>query len=68
MGSFDNWTKGIAMSPEFIEGGNNVFVADLMLTSGTYEIKFVVDGIWQTAPEWATTGEGLGANNLIVVE
>ena len=68
MGSFDNWTKGIAMSPEFIEGGNNVFVADLMLTTGTYEIKFVVDGIWQTAPEWATTGEGLGANNLIVVE
>ena len=21
MGSFDNWTKGVAMSPEFIEGG-----------------------------------------------
>ena len=68
MGSFDHWTKGVAMSPEFIEGGNNVFVADLMLVSGTYEIKFVVDGIWQTAPEWATTGDGLGANNLLVVE
>lgn len=68
MGSFDHWTKGVAMSPEFIEGGNNVFVADLMLVSGTYEIKFVVDGIWQTAPDWATTGDGLGANNLLVVE
>ena len=68
MGSFDHWTKGVAMSPEFIEGGNNVFVADLMLVSGTYEIKFVVDGIWQTAPEWATTGDGLGANNILVVE
>jgi len=68
MGSFDRWTKGIAMSPEFIEGGNNVFVADLMLISGTYEIKFVVDGIWQTAPDWATSGDGLDANNLLVVE
>lgn len=68
MGSFDNWTKGVAMSPEFIEGGNNVFVADMMLVSGTYEIKFVVDGVWQTAPEWATTGDGLDANNLLVVE
>jgi hypothetical protein len=56
------------MSPEFIEGGNNVFVADMMLVSGTYEIKFVVDGVWQTAPEWATTGDGLDANNLLVVE
>lgn len=68
MGSFDHWTKGIAMSPEFIEGGNNVFVADLNLIPGTYEIKFVVDGIWQTAPQWATSGEGLDANNLLVVE
>lgn len=68
MGSFDHWTKGVAMSPEFIEGGNNVFVADMMLVSGTYEIKFVVDGVWQTAPEWATTGDGLDANNLLVVE
>lgn len=68
MGSFDHWTKGVAMSPEFIEGGNNVFVADMMLVSGTYEIKFVVDGVWQTAPDWATTGDGLDANNLLVVE
>lgn len=68
MGTFDHWTKGVAMSPEFIEGGNNVFVADLKLIAGTYEIKFVVDGIWQTAPEWATSGEGLDANNLLVVE
>lgn len=68
MGSFDHWTKGVAMSPEFIEGGNNVFVADLMLVKGTYEIKFVVDGIWQTAPDWATNGEGLDANNILVVE
>ena len=43
------------MSPEFIEGGNNVFVADMMLVSGTYEIKFVVDGVCKTAPDWATT-------------
>ena len=49
MGSFDHWTKGVSMSPEFMEGGNNVFVADMKLLKGTYEIKFVVDGIWQTA-------------------
>ena len=68
MGSFDHWTKGVAMSPEHIEGGSNVFVADMNLVAGTYEIKFVVDGIWQTAQEWPTTGDGLDANNLLIVE
>ena len=38
MGSFDHWTKGVAMSPEHIEGGSNVFVADMNLVAGTYEI------------------------------
>jgi len=68
MGTFDNWTQGVAMSPEFIEGCSNIFIADLSLIPGTYEIKFVVDGVWQTAPDWATTGSGLDANNLLVVE
>ena len=68
MGSFDHWTKGVAMSPEHIEGGSNVFVADMELVPGVYLIKFVVDGIWQTAQEWPTEGDGLDANNLLIVE
>lgn len=68
MGSFDHWTKGVAMSPEHIEGGSNVFVADMELVPGVYQIKFVVDGIWQTAQEWPTEGDGLDANNLLIVE
>jgi len=68
MGSFDHWTKGVAMSPEHIEGGSNLFVAEMELIPGTYQIKFVVDGIWQTAQEWPTEGSGLDANNLLIVE
>ena len=68
MGSFDHWTKGVAMSPEHIEGGSNVFVAEMNLVPGHYQIKFVVDGIWQTAAEWPTEGFGLDANNILVVE
>ena len=45
-----------------------MFVADMELVPGVYQIKFVVDGIWQTAQEWPTEGDGLDANNLLIVE
>lgn len=33
-----------------------------------YEVKFVVDGNWQLAPSWPVVGDGLSANNLLVVD
>ena len=54
MGSFDHWTKGVAMSPENSEGGSNVFV-DMNLVAGTTRSN-CCRRIWQTAQEWPTTG------------
>lgn len=35
---------------------------------GLYEVKFVVDGQWRTAPDWPTVHTPHGANNVLQVE
>ncbi|XP_042408292.1 protein PTST, chloroplastic-like isoform X2 [Zingiber officinale] len=65
-GSFDGWTKGEEMSPEY-SGNCARFSATLKLRPGRYEIKFLVDGEWQLSTELPTVGEGLMQNNLLVV-
>ncbi|XP_031474716.1 protein PTST, chloroplastic [Nymphaea colorata] len=67
MGSFDGWSQGEDMSPEYT-GGANKFSAELKLRPGRYEIKFLVDGEWQLSSELPTTGEGMMENNLLIVE
>ncbi|URE15328.1 hypothetical protein MUK42_32107 [Musa troglodytarum] len=67
MGSFDGWTQGEEMSPEYT-GDYARFSATLKLRPGRYEIKFLVDGEWQLSPEFPTVGEGIMQNNLLVVE
>lgn len=68
MGSFDNWTKGVHMSPEY-SGSHNVFRGELLLMPGRYEIKFLVDGVWHLAPHWpATVQDPLLGNNILIVE
>lgn len=67
MGSFDGWSQGEHLSPEYI-GSYMHFSASLFLRPGRYEIKFLVDGEWKLSPELPTTGEGLIKNNLLVVE
>ena len=34
---------------------------------GLYQVKFVVDGQWQTAPDWPTVETPQGTNNLLEV-
>eukprot|EP00271_Cylindrocystis_brebissonii_P008186 TRINITY_DN22193_c0_g1_i1.p1 TRINITY_DN22193_c0_g1~~TRINITY_DN22193_c0_g1_i1.p1 ORF type:complete len:459 (+),score=70.77 TRINITY_DN22193_c0_g1_i1:186-1562(+) len=68
MGSFDDWTEGEQMSPE-TTGTYTKFTTTLRLRPGRYEIKFLVDGEWRTAPFWTTTGAGgLLENNLLIVD
>ncbi|KAF2300513.1 hypothetical protein GH714_013894 [Hevea brasiliensis] len=67
MGSFDGWSLGEHLSPEY-DGSFNRFTTTLMLRPGRYEIKFLVDGEWQLSPEYPTVGEGPTENNLLVVE
>ncbi|KAM0933114.1 putative AMP-activated kinase, glycogen-binding protein [Dioscorea sansibarensis] len=66
MGSFDGWSRGEEMSPEY-SGDYARFSATLKLRPGRYEIKFLVDGEWQLSPELPTVGEGSLMNNLLIV-
>lgn len=67
MGSFDGWSHGEHMSPEYT-GDFTKFSATLKLRPGKYEIKFMVDGQWQLSPDLPVTGDGMMENNLLVVE
>ena len=66
MGSFDGWTHGVPLSPEERDA-YTTHSAKLQLLPGTYEIKFLVDSQWRVAQDWPQKGEGLDANNLLVV-
>ena len=35
---------------------------------GEYEVKFLVDGQWRTAPDWPTVHTQHGVNNVLHVE
>ncbi|KAG2406355.1 Protein PTST-like protein [Vigna angularis] len=67
MGTFDGWSQGEHLSPEY-NGSYTKFSTTMLLRPGRYEIKFLVDGEWQLSPEFPIIGEGLTKNNLLVVE
>ncbi|TYJ26003.1 hypothetical protein E1A91_A07G088900v1 [Gossypium mustelinum] len=67
MGSFDGWSQGEHLSPEYT-GSFATFSTTLLLRPGRYEIKFLVDGEWHLSPEYPTIGEGLMQNNLLIVD
>lgn len=67
MGSFDGWSQGEHLSPEYTDS-YTTFSTTLLLRRGRYEIKFVVDGEWLLSPEFPTVGEGSTQNNLLIVE
>lgn len=56
MGDFDNWTRGVELSPEdYNYSGEQVFSAEVDLLPGEYECKFVVDGEWRLGNGWPAT-------------
>ncbi|XP_019419829.1 PREDICTED: protein PTST, chloroplastic isoform X1 [Lupinus angustifolius] len=67
MGSFDGWSQGEHLSPEFTSSYTR-FSTTLMLRPGRYEIKFLVDGEWHLSSEFPIIGDGLTKNNLLVVK
>ena len=70
MGSFDDWTRGAHLSPEWSghgDGMTDTFTAVLSLPPGTYEVKFLVDGEWRTTDDWPCVGEGFERNMLLEV-
>ncbi|MCI30771.1 putative 5'-AMP-activated kinase-like protein, partial [Trifolium medium] len=54
MGSFDGWSQGEHLSPEYT-GSYTRFSTTLMLRPGRYEVKFFVDGEWHLSPELPVT-------------
>ncbi|GAB4840462.1 hypothetical protein Ancab_021231 [Ancistrocladus abbreviatus] len=67
MGSFDGWSQGEYLSSEYL-GSYTKFSTTLSLRPGRYEMKFLVDGVWQLSPEFPTVGEGMMKNNLLIVK
>jgi 1,4-alpha-glucan branching enzyme len=67
-GTFNNWnptTHPLRYHPE-----DGVFRATLQLPAGSYEYKFVVDGVWHIdyeCPHWGATASGT-LNSVIHVE
>lgn len=68
MGDFDGWTQGFSLSADDIHDGTfTKFHATLSLPPGQYQVKFVVDGQWRTAPHWPTVETPQGSNNMLHV-
>lgn len=62
-GSFDGWTTQRKM--EKLQNG--VFSISLKLYPGSYEIKFIVDGIWKVDPLRPVVRNDGHENNLLIV-
>ncbi|XP_016557367.1 protein PTST homolog 2, chloroplastic isoform X4 [Capsicum annuum] len=62
-GSFDGWTTQRKME----KSRTGVFAVNLKLYPGTYEIKFVVDGIWKTHPLKPIIHNSGHENNLLII-
>ncbi|KAM3324190.1 protein PTST 2, chloroplastic isoform X1 [Capsicum chacoense] len=62
-GSFDGWTTQRKME----KSRTGVFAVNLKLYPGTYEIKFVVDGIWKTHPLKPIVHNSGHENNLLII-
>lgn len=67
MGSFDGWSQGFQLSPEFTDSSTK-FSATVKLRPGRYQVKFLIDGQWHTSPDLPSVGDGPTVNNLLVVE
>ncbi len=48
VGDFNNWNPKIHPMKSV---GNNLWNKTVMLPAGTYEYKFLIDGVWQLDPQ-----------------
>ena len=70
-GGFNGWGDSAATAtPMADEDGDGVWEAQLVLEPGTYQYKFIVDGVWTvdpSNPNRTDDNEG-GFNNVLVVD
>ncbi|XP_021892690.1 uncharacterized protein LOC110810734 isoform X2 [Carica papaya] len=70
-GSFNGWYHRIKLDPQtssITESiGSRCWSTVLWLYSGTYEIKFIIDGQWRTDPERESVSRGYITNNILRV-
>lgn len=67
-GSFNGWNPRYARLSD--ESGNGLYSITIYLPPGTYEYKFVVNGVWQADPQcpgWTANAMGT-LNSLLTVE
>jgi 1,4-alpha-glucan branching enzyme len=67
-GSFNGWNS--AFTQLFDSNDRGVCTATVYLPAGTYEYKFVVNGVWcadSNCPRWTQNSYG-SLNSLLVVE
>ncbi|XP_049934492.1 protein PTST homolog 2, chloroplastic isoform X2 [Nymphaea colorata] len=62
-GSFDGWTSQRRME----RTSSGIFVLNLKLYPGRYEIKFIVDGVWRTDPLRPVVNNNGYENNLLII-
>eukprot|EP00268_Persea_americana_P019208 TRINITY_DN19832_c0_g1_i2.p1 TRINITY_DN19832_c0_g1~~TRINITY_DN19832_c0_g1_i2.p1 ORF type:complete len:548 (-),score=115.41 TRINITY_DN19832_c0_g1_i2:195-1838(-) len=62
-GSFDGWTSQRRME----RSSAGMFSLNLKLYPGRYEIKFIVDGLWETDPLRPITNNNGYENNLLII-
>jgi glycogen synthase len=63
-GSWTSWARKYPLALE--QPGRRVFSASLPLPPGTFQFKFVVDGVWTAAPSLSTVDDGTGNINNVV--
>jgi len=70
MGSFDEWSSGVELAPDFIEDSVMTrFTGTLKLRPGKYHVKFLIDGEWRLAPDWPMEQDAGGNDcNVVVVD
>ncbi|NIM06632.1 MAG: glycoside hydrolase [Armatimonadetes bacterium] len=64
-GDFTNWESGAKRMPKK-RGKKVVFSTSLMLSPGTYEYKFIVDGEWREDPAAESRENLFGTRNSLI--
>jgi hypothetical protein len=67
-GSWGKWQIKERLSKEVTENGEVFFRINLTLLAGTYEYKYIVDGVWKYNPKAPTVDDQHGSlNNFVKV-
>lgn len=64
MGDFNNWNP---QTHPMKNDGNGMWNKTVMLSPGTYEYKFLIDGDWKEDPQnYQTCSNGFGTQNSVL--